>query len=191
MPPPDLPSRPESPRLRKDVAKFAIAVTVWLASSCLMVNIPDAYDSLWMAILFVPFMASLVCAICCFFDIFRALRFACARWRFLRLVFGIPQFLFGFLCFVMGLAINVWISFQMFYLVEFLLEVLGRIQTLAFMLLLLALCFIPAIKLSILNVFGYIFLLPLLEIARPGYRYMETAFQADSSKKEDGGGKIS
>jgi hypothetical protein len=186
----DAPSRPELPRLRKKAAKFAFAVTVWLASSCLMVNIPDVSDSLWMAILFVPFMASFVCAVFCFFDLFSVLRFACARWRFLRLVFGITQFLFGLLCFVMGLAINIWVLFQTFYLVEFLLEVLGGTQTLAFVLLLVALCFIPVIKHSILNVLGYILLLPLLEIAHPGYRCMETAFQADSPKKEDGGGEI-
>jgi hypothetical protein len=93
------PELPRLPRLRRQAAKFAIAVAVWLVSSFLMVK----FQVLELP-MFIVAGLSFACAILCFFDLAKSLRAACTGQRFLTLVFGILQFLRGLFFLVTGLA---------------------------------------------------------------------------------------
>jgi hypothetical protein len=109
-------------------------------------------------------MFTFVCLIVCYLDLAKALR-AHARWRFLGLALGLPQFLLGLLCLAMGLAIIACAFYTLFHDVLFYDEpTLGMLKHLGFL----------------AFVFG-----PLL--ARCGYAWIKTLFQPHSPEEKDGG----
>ncbi|MDR2165947.1 MAG: hypothetical protein LBO79_10115 [Zoogloeaceae bacterium] len=142
-------------------------------------------------ILFVPLilmpMIFFACVILCSFELFRALRAACAGQCFLALVFGILQFLHGLFFLVTGLAIFAGYHVYLYF-------VMGPVEYSRFLLLmgiglLLVLCVLFRVRYAeIMVVLAWVLFwicggLGLLA-ARYGYMRMKTTSRPYSPKDE-------